>query len=349
MNIFSHICESLRMDKRASLATIISAAGSAPAPAQSKMLIRTGGDGKTIGTVGGGCLDQDIILSLQNAQGEEARILPFDLNDDDSDTGLTCGGTVFVLLETIDASMLPVYESIIERRNAGLDSLLVTRLFKEPFKSLCDESGKSVAGPDFPKSLSGAIRNMVAEKKEITGTIKVKSSNEDYIMEHIAPSPRLIIFGGGHVGKVVSQCGAIAGFSVTLIDDRKQFANRDRFPEAERIFCESFDLVFQSLNVSKSDYIVIVTRGHKHDENILEKIAHYNPKYIGMIGSKRKIKLTYEHLATKGVPPDFFPRIHAPIGLDIGAETAEEIGVSIVAEIIAIRRNINNIAPTMTT
>jgi xanthine dehydrogenase accessory factor len=339
MKIFERICEVLASDKEAVLATIISAAGSTPAPNQSKMLIRTQANFVSIGTVGGGCLDQNIVLTLNDGEfAGNARICTYHLDDDDGDTGLTCGGTVHVLVERIDAAMEPIFRKVIECYSSGEASFLLTGLTPVPHKSLLDRSGNIIEGQSQTGDHIRALHGLIAQSAGLTGPQKVQLGGEEYILEYIEAPTRVIIFGGGHVGKVTSRCAVLAGFSVTIVDDRQQYANKDRFPEADKICCDSFEDAIQSLHITGNDYIVIVTRGHKYDELILEKILPLQPKYIGMIGSKRKVKLCYDKLVARGASRELLEKVHAPIGLAIAAETVEEIGVSIVAELIAVRR-----------
>ena len=124
---------------------------------------------------------------------------------------------------------------------------------------------------------------------------------------------------------------------MTVIDDRNSFANRERFAEADEIVVEEFGEVFKKTRPSRNEYAVIVTRGHKHDSVVLEEVLKNPPKYTGMIGSKRKVKIIFDDLRRKGVTEDLLQTVHAPIGIDIGAETPQEIAVSIVAELIKIR------------
>jgi xanthine dehydrogenase accessory factor len=341
MNIFERICEVLQSDNEAALATIISASGSTPAPGQSKMLIRTKQDFSTIGTVGGGCLDQYIVLSLNDVKFTgAARVLTYNLNDDESDTGLTCGGTVHVMVESLDVSAERIFRKLLERHKQRLASYLLTGLNGISRKSLLDENGNVLFGNTLSPDILKKIATMVARYSAINGAQRVQQGSEVYILEYIEPPVRVIIFGGGHVGKSASRCGALAGFSITIVDDREPYANRERFPEAEQICCESFDDAIHSLRISRDDYVVIVTRGHRYDEQILEKLLPFEPRYIGMIGSRRKIQLSYERLEARGISHETLAKIHAPIGLEIGAETAEEIGVSIIAELIAVRRGV---------
>lgn len=160
----------------------------------------------------------------------------------------------------------------------------------------------------------------------------------DVYIDPIVPVPAVFIFGGGHISLSVSKISAMAGFQVTVIDDRPEFANAERFPEAAQVIAEKFSAVFPRLPVTRSSYMVIVTRGHADDQQVLEWALTTEAGYIGMIGSKRKIGTLYRNLEEKGVAPERLLCVHAPIGLDIGAQTPEEIAVSIVAQMIRVRR-----------
>ena len=148
----------------------------------------------------------------------------------------------------------------------------------------------------------------------------------------------LLIVGAGHVGKALAIIGDMCGFSVEVIDDRPEFANAERFPEADRITCGRFDEVLDGYAIDSNTYVVCVTRGHKHDETSLRLVAPSEAAYVGMIGSKRRVGAVLQHLVEDGIDPRAVERVHTPIGLDIGAETPEEIAVSIMAEIIRARR-----------
>ena len=148
----------------------------------------------------------------------------------------------------------------------------------------------------------------------------------------------LLIIGAGHVGKALATIGDMCGFSVEVIDDRPEFANAERFPEADRITCGRFEEVLDGYPIDANTYVVCVTRGHKHDETSLRLVAPTDAAYVGMIGSKRRVGAVLQHLVEDGVDPRAVERVYTPIGLDIGAETAEEIAVSIMAEIIRARR-----------
>ncbi len=163
---------------------------------------------------------------------------------------------------------------------------------------------------------------------------------EDYqVMIEVHERPAtLLIIGAGHVGKALATIGVMCGFSVEIVDDRPEYANAERFPEADRITSGRFDEVLEGYPIDANTYVVCVTRGHKHDETSLRLVAASDAAYVGMIGSKRRVGAVLQHLIEDGIDPAVAERVHTPIGLDIGAETPEEIAVSIMAEIIRARR-----------
>ncbi len=157
-------------------------------------------------------------------------------------------------------------------------------------------------------------------------------------VEPVIPQPRAFIFGGGHVSKGISKIATLAGFSTSIIDNRQAFANQERFPEAEATYAEEYEDVFPKLPVNSSSYIVIVTRGHRDDMRVLRWAVNTQARYIAMIGSKRKTISVVHELEKEGIPREAFEKVFAPMGLEIGAELPEEIAISVVAEMIAVRR-----------
>jgi len=157
-------------------------------------------------------------------------------------------------------------------------------------------------------------------------------------VEPVVPQPRVYVFGAGHISKSISKIANMAGFASVIVDNREAFANRDRFPEADDIFAEEYEEVFPKLPIRDTSYVVIVTRGHRDDMRVMRWAVGTNAKYIAMIGSKRKVIGVVKELEKEGIPREAFERTFAPMGLDIGAITPEEIAVSIVAEMIAMRR-----------
>jgi xanthine dehydrogenase accessory factor len=158
-------------------------------------------------------------------------------------------------------------------------------------------------------------------------------------VEPVIPQPRAFIFGGGHVSKSISKVATLAGFATVIIDDREAFANRERFPEADETYAEEYESVFPKLTVTSSSYLIIVTRGHRDDMRVLRWAVSTPAKYIAMIGSKRKTISVIHELEKEGFSREAFEKIFAPMGLEIGAESPEEIAISVVAEMIAVRRS----------
>jgi xanthine dehydrogenase accessory factor len=154
----------------------------------------------------------------------------------------------------------------------------------------------------------------------------------------LQPKEEVLIFGAGHIAVCVSKLAKMVGFKVTIIDDRKEFANQDRFPEADEIIVDKTEETLVHLNITPSTYIIILTRGHLKDEEVLSSVIRSGAAYIGMIGSRKKNATVFQHLIKKGIFQELLNKVHAPIGIDIGAQTPEEIAVSIIAEIIQARR-----------
>ena len=191
-----------------------------------------------------------------------------------------------------------------------------------------------VIGQGKPKRLPISLTAREVEEKGMLcgGELEV-------FIEPILTPPTLYLFGGGHISLPLAKMGKLLGFKIVVIDDRAEFANPDRFPEAEITLAEDFAKSFSKLKIDKSSYIVIVTRNHQYDDIVLEWAVGTQAKYIGMIGSKAKTKAIFSHLLAKGITKRLLDRVHAPIGLEINAQTPEEIAVSILAEIIKVRRS----------
>jgi xanthine dehydrogenase accessory factor len=161
------------------------------------------------------------------------------------------------------------------------------------------------------------------------------------------PMPLLYIFGGGHVALALFKAARNAGFDCIVADDREAYANAGRFPDAREVVAKDFDEIFAALAPTESSYMVICTRGHRDDMRVLRWAVQTPARYIGMVGSKRKAITVFRELTREGLDPALFDRVHSPVGLDIGAVTPEEIGVSIVAELIAMRRHAERGVPHM--
>jgi xanthine dehydrogenase accessory factor len=236
------------------LVTVVRARGSTPQRAGAKMLVYA--DGRMVGTIGGGCYENDAFWKAREAiaSGKSA-LVHYELNDDFAqENGLICGGQM------------------------------------------------------------------------------------DVHIDPLAPAPRLYIIGAGHVGWHLARAAVDAGFKLHIVDDREKFANAERFPGAAEIVVESIPDWLHRSEIPASAYVVIVTRGHNHDLDAMRALAARDLKYLGLIGSRAKVARIYDALAAEGMPAECLERVHAPIGLDIGAVTPAEIAIAILAQLIAVHR-----------
>jgi xanthine dehydrogenase accessory factor len=194
-------------------------------------------------------------------------------------------------------------------------------------------AAKEVMQKEAPRKMVFNLNNDASYDNGLIcgGTVEI-------FVEPILPQPMLYLFGGGHVSMAVAKTASAAGFAVGVVDDREAFANLQRFPMAQEVFT-SYEDAFEKIQASASTYLVIVTRGHKEDMRVLAWAVRTAARYVGMIGSKRKVLSVYKALEREGYRPEEFERVYAPVGLEIGALSPEEIAISIAAELVAVRRN----------
>jgi len=251
--VFSAVTDALDRGEAAALVTIVSTTGSTPQRVGAKMLVFA--DGRIVGTIGGGCYENDAFWKARDAiTNRKPQLVHYELDDDFAqETGLVCGGQMDVYIEPIE------------------------------------------------------------------------------------PSPELYVIGAGHVGFHLARLATEVGFRVHVVDDREKFANRDRFPNAVEIVVEDIPAWIARASLAAHAYAVIVTRGHTNDLEALRALAPRELRYLGLIGSRAKVARIYEQLAEDTLPAQMLKHVHAPIGLDIGAVTPQEIAVSILAELIAVK------------
>jgi xanthine dehydrogenase accessory factor len=251
--VFAAVADALERGEPAALVTIVSTTGSTPQRVGAKMLVF--GDGRIVGTIGGGCYENDAFWKAREAiTKRKPELVHYELADDFAqETGLICGGQMDVYIEPIE------------------------------------------------------------------------------------PSPELYVVGAGHVGFHLARLAHDVGFRVHVVDDREKFANTERFPDAVEIVVEDIPAWIQRAAIPAHAYAVIVTRGHTNDLDALRALAPRDLRYLGLIGSRAKIARIYDALTEEQMPPTLLARVHAPIGLDIGAVTPQEIAVSILAELIAVK------------
>jgi xanthine dehydrogenase accessory factor len=263
---------------------------------------------------------------------------------------------------------MDVYEEIVRLRQLGRRGAVATIVnvrgsipsFKTAKMLVCDDGSivGTIGGGCVEAEVWQAAQEVMETEKPRSMTFDLNQDPKsdtglvcggtlEIFIEPILPPAVLYLFGAGHVAANVSKIASQAGFDVTVVDDREAYANRERFPEANEVMAEDFATALARLQPSESSFIVIVTRGHHDDMRILRWAVQTSARYIGMIGSKRKTIAIFDELRKEGIAANLFQKVHAPIGLDIGAVTPEEIAVSITAELIARRRGVERAVPHM--
>jgi xanthine dehydrogenase accessory factor len=254
---------------------------------------------------------------------------------------------------------MDLFEEIVKLRREGRRAALATIVNVrgsipsfQTAKMLVRDDGSilgTIGGGCVEGEVWQAAREVIEEEKPRTLKFDLNSDPKydtglicggtlEVFIEPVLPPGTVYLFGAGHVSLNVYKMARIAGFDVAVVDDREQYANRERFPEASAIHADEYERVLAQIEPNETSYIVIVTRGHRDDMRVLKWAVDTRARYIGMIGSKRKVISTYRELENQGIAHEKFARVHAPVGLDIGAVTPEEIAVAIVAELIAERR-----------
>lgn len=331
------------------LASVVARRGSAPMSSDAKMIITE--VGSPIGTVGGGCLEAEVWQAGQEAlKDKKPRILDFMLTEREAaKSGHICGGAVKIYIEIIDDASFykDVFRMITERERGAIAKVISLGgggCATEGIRMLFSEQGivsGDIENPDLKREISNGAKEVLKAGTPKLFKFPLKESEAaEVFIEPLIMEPRVLVFGGGHISFPLVKIAKMAGFKVTIIDDRPFFANKERFPDADDIYAEDFFEVFKRLKVDSDSYLVIVTRGHEYDQDVLEWALQTEAKYIGMIGSKNKIRIVYRNLEQKGIQKELFERVNAPIGIYIGAETPEEIAVSIVAEMIKVKRGV---------
>jgi len=343
--IWQTAVEELEQGRDFVLATMIEVRGSSPRHVGTRFLIRK--DGKIVGTIGGGLLEANVQKIAADAleNGTSHRVSSSFKGENAQSTDMICGGDVEILVEFVDsrdeinAEIFRRLLTMVKERKSGF---FFSHAAMSPGEQghvshlLVNDRGARVGG--FPGD--DLARGMIPETRLLKPAqlIHVPGSDHPVFLERIHPTGTVFVFGAGHVGECVAHLASYVDFKVVVIDDRSDFANHERLPDADDIVVlESFDDAMSRSNVDSDSYLVIVTRGHAHDKNVLKQALETDAVYIGMIGSRRKNRLIFEALLQEGVDRNALERVHAPIGLPIGGETPQEIGMSIVAEMIQVR------------
>ena len=345
--VFREAIKEMERGEPCVIATVTRTKGSTPQKPGAKLLVRK--DGSGAGTLGGGCVEGDIwfVSKMLFKSGDGPTVMDYLLNEEiAARDGLVCGGTMYFLLDPVwePQEFLPYAREIVGAYE-GRGSVALATLLKPPkgsdlragAKLLLREDGTregTLGSPDLDDQAARKAGLLMAYGKE--EYLHAANGAEVFVETYTSP-PTLVLMGGGHVNKAVVPLAKNVGFRIYVIDDRPEFSNPERFPEAEATITKDFVEGLADVPVNLNTFIVIGTRGHQQDGPALEAAARTSAGYVGLVGSKRKVILIYEELLKHGVPLERVKAIHSPIGLDIRARTPEEIAVSIVAELIKAR------------
>lgn len=339
--------EAVEAGRPAAFATVARKRGSLPMASDAKMLVTR--DGGRWGTVGGGCTEADVTAqALATLETGRPDFVKHTLNADlIGDLALSCGGTVELFVEPLvpSAELSALCRAVgqgIERRTPA--TVATALEWHDGPAKLAVVGGERVTVGHGGRLLAAVGERLSAHRSPRTADRPSRHSTAfidekaGCFVEPIHRLPRLTVFGAGHVGAELAQLAARAGFYVILVDDRGEFANRERVPAANEIVVEDFRSVLDRLTFDEDDYVVAATRGHSFDAYIIERTAASGAGYVGMLGSKRKRAVIWRALEAAGVDPKALKRVRSPIGVDIGADTPAEIAVSVVAELVRLRR-----------
>jgi len=327
---------------------LVETRGSTPQKAGATMLVFA--DGSQAGTLGGGCVEAEVkrrALALL-AEGR-AEICKFHLDSDYGwDDGLICGGRMQVLVEPVTTPQTIAYYGQLAELVADGQAITEAVVF--------DPESSDLAAP-ASYMFDSEDRFLAGRASRLSPTLDKRDACPPLVLDHLRPISgrprpyaakgiaylpvlpvcRLVIVGGGHVGKAVADLAADLEFDVWIVDDRPEYASLERFPRAQRGISGPIDKILPDLEITRDTYCLIVTRGHNHDQEALFHLADRGARYVGLIGSRRKIKLIFDNLLAAGVSRESLAAVHAPLGIDIGSQTVPEIAVSICAELVAHR------------
>ncbi len=338
-HLYQKAYELLAQGRRLILAKTVRRSGSTPRDVGAMCLVTDAGE--LIGTIGGGLMEFQVQTRAVDLLNEQTSLIyPFRLSDADlADAGMVCGGEVDLYLDPLfpeNPETRAVFQAMAETIEKKEPATLVTRV-DNGLPALAP--GNRMLIPQNHGETIGAIPGFDTARLSETrnrpfSLMAQDGSDKGFFVETIGLKPRVLLFGGGHVSVFVARLAKMVGFAVSVIDDRPEFVGPDRFPDADERIVSDFDKAFDRIDVSPDAYILIITRGHLHDRNVLQQALNTPAGYIGMIGSTRKRDLIYRDLMNQGVSKERLAEVFSPVGLDIHAETPEEIAVSIVAQLI---------------
>ncbi len=337
------------------IATIVSKLGSTPREVGAKMVVAASGE--ILGTVGGGCGEAEVRReAVQVIRSRRPAMVRVELMDDiESDSPAVCGGILNVFVDPWwkDEAALcqKLTDGLLQVAADGSAAVLATVLEAENCSDVASgnkcliRDGVLLAGSFQNRDLLKAVLEQAEiwlrreESRQVTLDLPGTSGKAEVFFEVMPAVRKAIIVGAGHLAIPLVKFAKILGFHVTVIDDRVLYANRERFPDADEVLVGDMAETLRGIEITPQTYIVLITRGHQFDEPCLREVIHSPAKYIGMIGSKRRVKACFIRFRDEeGIPEELLKRVYAPIGLDIKAESPEEIALSIISEMVKVRR-----------
>lgn len=331
--LFSEMLKRLRNGEDLVLCSIIASSGSTPRGSGAKMLVFK--DGSTLGTIGGGAIEYESTKMAVDALSKKKTLIrEYNLTaNETADIGMVCGGKVVVFFQYFvggDPEAISTIEYIDALFTREADAWLISSLSEKRENSLSVyEKGKGLL---FADDLSLESLKPYMKSKGV-----IKKDEPSCYIEPLVQSGTVYIFGGGHVSQELVPVLSHVGFRVAVFEDRSTYAEQALFPNAEKLIVHPFQNIDQEIQLTPNDYVVIMTRGHQSDYDVLEQVMRHKVYYVGVIGSRHKKEHTFKQLVTAGIPASALSLIHTPIGLDIKGETPAEIAISIAAELIKSR------------
>jgi len=356
---FEFLLEHLKIGEPIVLATIIRQSGSSPRGKGARMALNR--SGQLIGSIGGGQLEEKIKNSFDSIMSShKAQIFSFTLSETEAESlEMICGGSVSILVEPIlpdQTDEVTVIQAVVDALKAQRHGWLLSQL---PMKDQQQRikhgfiSSKGIVSGNLPLDYqieSGILKNIkindlstdwIQFENGLRSPQEIRTDEGSFFIEPLGKLSTCFIIGAGHIASKLAPLTSLVGFSTVVIDDRPDYVTTERFPTADgHLLVDDFQDVINQITIESDSFIVIVTRGHNSDRDVLAQALNTSAAYIGMIGSRRKIVMTFDSLKTQGFSEDQLNQVHTPIGLSIGAETPEEIAISIVAEMIQVRANL---------
>jgi xanthine dehydrogenase accessory factor len=328
------------------LGTVVYTTGSTPQKIGARAVFLPGGE--ILGTLGGGCMEAEARRrGLQMVRGGDAELLELHLDDDFGwDDGLICGGIAHILIQPKPVEQDEVYRAALQLkadRGRGVFALITVSGGNALGRAVLVRSEAPTVGdlgdPALQTAVEEAAHELLQEGREEPRRLRLRDIEATVYLEPLLPRPVCFIAGAGHIGAALSHYAARCGFEVAIVDDRPSLCNAERLPDVEHVLVGDIVETVRAWPKTPDTYFIIVTRGHRHDAVVLREVVKAPLAYLGMIGSKRKILTIYDEFVRDGLAtPDELARIHAPIGLDIGALTVDEIALCIAAELVLVRR-----------